>query len=115
MIEMGVRGDATECAIRYLQQDSIKDQVPKVLSCPLRVEVVGILALAQVPLVNKLITSVDEQIEDEMYNATKFYISSSRDVLSLEDAVSFYTGEKYRDNVERLYEERLSAIENGEA
>ena len=55
----------------------------------------------------------DEQIEDEMYEAVKFYISSSTDNASLEDAVSYYTGEKYIDNVEKLYQERKEQIENG--
>ena len=114
-VKVHIESDPTSTAIKLCQDERIKVRLPKLTTCPMRVKIEGVMAVSQIPILQKQIFAVEQQIDMYRYRLSKLYIKSATDLVALEEARDTYEGEEYDHKLRKLYEERLEILENGTA
>ena len=114
-VKVHIESDPTSTAIKLCQDERIKVRLPKLTTCPMRVKIEGVIAVSQVPILQKQIFAAEQQIDMYRYRLSKLYIKSATDLVALEEARDTYEGEEYDHKLRKLYEERLEILENGMA
>ena len=112
--KMSVTEDPTTRAIMLCKEDNIYPLLPKLLTCPLSIEVYGSLAVTQIPILVDMSMALEVEIDYHMYRLAEFYIDTSVDAAAVNEAFEFYPGGKYSGEIEEKYAAKLTLLERGQ-
>ena len=113
-VKIHIESDPTSAAIKLCQDERIKVRLPKLTKCPMRVKIEGVIAVSQIPLLKKVLSCVEQDIDMYLYRLTKMYINSATNVTALEEALETYDGGEYSGKIRAMYEKRFEKLESGE-
>jgi hypothetical protein len=113
-VKIHIKSDPTSTAIKLCRDERIKARLPKLTKCPMSVKIEGVIAVSQIPLLKKLLSNVEQDIDMYLYRLAKMYMKSATNIAALEEALEIYDGGAYSGKVRAIYENRLEKIESGE-